>query len=882
MAEFKQVPIFTWDGKEYSVRVKSSVYDNWKDYFKDEKELYQALIEGLPKQKNDDGSQKYPELTPRPDVGSKEYRKLDKEWWNKRLTKGGRERMGDSPPSKTAIKDWEKNYPGAKKFFNSMVRYGQVQGLTYGTGEDIGLQGDIKAFKYFSNLYPGIAMGAEFTGAIPTGLGLSVGARKLAGTVASKLPFISGEALPQSAGFGERFVRFGRNIGWSGAEGLAHMFGWRAGHGTSPHATERLKEAAVGRNALLDYGLAGGGAALLPVAGRSVTALKNMFQNMRRRGGAEAGADELANIRLSESWLESIDDYAKMGIPEDVMWGALQKTAATEGMTMADAVAQTVRNIDNMILTGEAPALQALPISRDLSWAAGEAPTQASLRLVDRIADSKGINQRALQSLQATRGGLLTDPKTALNVTLEDYANRATDFYRELGRRSTKLDREAFRQFFKPKGKWEARAGTDRNVIDKAWDDTVEEINNILREGDAAIDDYATQYGRAPERLATRKEFIDNRYIRDSRDSKALIDSGEYARARDTSGKLLPRQPYVDDAGVTRYNHVLTKTNNTINPLHAQMIEQNMYNHLKYRNPNDTTSPALTSRQQAPIQAKIKEWNEAIGNEIPAYRIGNKLHNEKKLIEEAYEAGKAKGVADETSTGYDAFNDWLDNWKSIGGKDISDTAKNDAMRMFFSRSAMDFLPPNVMPEQILSDTVLQGRLARFIGNEDAYKKFMTGMLDEQAKLEVTRSFPAAQHQLAAKGTTSLEAHQAAPTFLEAAPSSAAMFAFSPAFFAGRRGAEFIKWARGLKNESVANSIVRRMMDEDLGVKSKFLQDLESGVGRLRSPIESGMGASYGAGPLAVQSWQGGEQYAVPERKRKKELEDFMRYRGLLR
>ena len=257
--------------------------------------------------------------------------------------------------------------------------------------------------------------------------------------------------------------------------------------------------------------------------------------------------------------------------------------------------------------------------------------------------------------LLATRGGLLPDPRTALSSIVEDYANRATAFYRELGRRSTVLDRDVFRQFFKPKGKWEARTGNNRNTIDKAWDDTIEQIDNILKEGEAATADYAARYGRAPERLAARKEFLDNRYIRDSRESKALIDSGEYARARDTSGKELPRQPYVDGAGVTRYNHVLTKTNNTINPLHAQLIEQNMYKYAQFKDPSTTTSPALTSIEQRPILAQTKAWNEAIGDALPSYKIGNRIHNEKKLIEEAYEAGKAPGVFEEGASGYDMY-----------------------------------------------------------------------------------------------------------------------------------------------------------------------------------------------------------------------------------
>ena len=879
MAEFKQIPIFTWKDKSYSVKVKSSIYDNWQDYFENEEELYKALIEGLPLQKNEDGTQKYPELTPRPNTYSKEYRDLDKAWWNERLREGGRERMGDQPPSKTAVKEWSEANPGAEEFFNSMIRYGQVQGLTYGSGEDVGLQDDIKAYKYFSNVYPFIAPASEVVGAIPSGAGIHKALWKAGGAVASKLPFIGSEALPQSAGFGERFVRFARNIGLSGAEGLAHMFGWRAGHGMSANAIERLKEAAVGRNALLEYGIAGGGGVLLPIAGRTYTGVRNMIQNLaQRRGGREA----LGITRVAENFLRSVPKYKEMGIPEDVIWGELHNASVGEGKAIADAVAQTTRNLERMLLTGEAPSLQALPTSRDLAWAVGRDPEAAVLRARERITDAAGVNKRMRDMLLATRGGLLTDPRTALASIVEDYANRATSFYRELGRRSTVLDREVFRKFFKPEGKWEARgidaSGKDhRNILDKAWDDTIEEIDNIIREGDVAMDEYASLYGRAPERLATRKEFIDNRYIRDSRESKALIDSGEYKRARDTSGKELPRQPYVDDNGVTRYNHVLTKTNNTINPLHAQIIEQNMYKHLRV-DPKDSTSPAISLREQMPIKAKIAAWNEAIGNAVPQYKIGNKIHNEKKLIEEAYEAGKVPGVSKDDAAGYDMFHDWLDAWKKTRSKlDVTSTAYNDAMRVFFSRSLKDFLPPNTAPEAILQSPELQQRLRRYIGNEDAYKDFMSSLMDEQAKIDVTRALPAPVHQLAGTKGTTAEMMQADPSLIEQAPSAAAKAAFSLPFFLGGKGAETISKLRGLSNEQVAATLINRMLSVDRPTKIQFVRDLQNRVAQLRSPIESGLEATYGTAPLAVQASQGGEQYAVPERDRKKELDAYLQW-----
>ena len=58
------------------------------------------------------------------------------------------------------------------------------------------------------------------------------------------------------------------------------------------------------------------------------------------------------------------------------------------------------------------------------------------------------------------------------------------------------------------------------------------------------------------------------------------------------------------------------------------MIEQNMYKHLRV-DPKDSTSPAISLREQMPIKAKIAAWNEAIGNAVPQYKIANKIHNEK-------------------------------------------------------------------------------------------------------------------------------------------------------------------------------------------------------------------------------------------------------------
>ena len=886
MAATQELPIFTWKGKTYSVIVNSDIYNNWQKYFEDEDALIEALMEGLPLQANEDGSRKYPELATRPNTYSEEFRKLDREWWNSRLQKGGAS-MGELPPSKTAVKEWAENNPGAEEFFDAMVAYGQGQGLTYGFGDEMGLPGSVEAYNYFSNQYPNISMGAEVVGSIPTSLGVSGAIRTVAPRIASKIPFISGKPLPQTAGFIERLGRIARNMGLTGLEGMLHMYAWRAGHYIGPNATDpnviqRLKEAAVGRGALLDYGIAGGASAFLPVVGRAVTGIKNIVRNIAQRRGGELGADALANTRAAESFVESVPIYAEMGIPEDVIWGELHKAVVTEGKAMADAVALTRRSLDRLISTGEPGALQALPISRDLAWAAETVPEAATLRLGERVAEGAGVTRRMQEMLRATRGGLLSDPRASLSSIVDDYSQRAKEFYQVLSRESTDLDREVFRKLIKPKGSWKARTKeTGLTYTDMGWDDTIDELDTILRT-ESGQEAYRKAYGVLPSKLPTRKEFLDNKHYIDSRESKALIDSGEYRRMAETDGTILPRVKYVDDAGNTRYWHILRKNNNTIKPLHAQMIEQNMYKRLNYTDPANTTSPAPTKRVQDVVRAEIKDWNDAIGEAIPAYKNANKVHNEKRLIEEAYEAGKAPGIFDESGKGYDAFNDWLDKWKKTAGTLDSDSiAYNDAMRVFFSRSLKDFLPPNAKPEDILRSPELQGRLYRYIGNEDAYKNFMLSLLDEQAKLDVTRSFPAAQHQLAAKGRTSTEALQSGPTLLEAAPSTAAMFAFSPAFAAGRRGASLMQFLRGQKNEEVAASLVRRLLSTDRSVKDRFLVDLQERVAKLRSPIESGMEASYGAGPVAAQAWEGGEQYLTPPRERRKEIPSFLDYRGLI-
>ena len=117
--------------------------------------------------------------------------------------------------------------------------------------------------------------------------------------------------------------------------------------------------------------------------------------------------------------------------------------------------------------------------------------------------------------------------------------------------------------------------------------------------------------------------------------------------------------------------------------------------------------------------------------------------------------------------------------------------------------------------------------------------------------------------------------QADPSLIEQAPSAAAKAAFSLPFFLGGKGAEVISKLRGLSNEQVASTLINRMLSVDRPTKIQFVRDLQNRVAQLRKPIEAGGEATYATGPVAVQASQGGEQYAVPERDREKELARYL-------
>ena len=214
----KEITLFTWNGKEYTVLVNEDVWEkreyldaNGKVVKLSPEDLFRLAVKALPRQTNDDGSQKYPEMTPRP----KPDVEADRAWINERLktskpanyleaykyTSATSPTFDLVPPSQQAIKDWEKNFPLAKKFYDEMSLYGMGQGATYGGGEDIGIQGDIRPFKAFSHMYPGQSMLTEVAGAVPTGLAAASATRM---AVSKWGP----EALTRTAPLGKRFWRF--------------------------------------------------------------------------------------------------------------------------------------------------------------------------------------------------------------------------------------------------------------------------------------------------------------------------------------------------------------------------------------------------------------------------------------------------------------------------------------------------------------------------------------------------------------------------------------------------------------------------------------------------------------------------------------------------
>ena len=85
MSERKLIPMFTWNGKEYTVDVDAAKYKSAvKDYGSVEA-VYEILTEILYKQRDKDtGELKYPELTPRPEITAAD-KEADNRWLSQRM-----------------------------------------------------------------------------------------------------------------------------------------------------------------------------------------------------------------------------------------------------------------------------------------------------------------------------------------------------------------------------------------------------------------------------------------------------------------------------------------------------------------------------------------------------------------------------------------------------------------------------------------------------------------------------------------------------------------------------------------------------------------------------------------------------------------------------
>ena len=95
-----------------------------------------------------------------------------------------------------------------------------------------------------------------------------------------------------------------------------------------PFTADRLKQSLVGDHALRDYSLAFGLGFAIPGLSASAQGLKNTFKNISRRTSGGEGSYELLIQRASQIWNDSIPWYAKQGVSEDAMWGALHNQMA--------------------------------------------------------------------------------------------------------------------------------------------------------------------------------------------------------------------------------------------------------------------------------------------------------------------------------------------------------------------------------------------------------------------------------------------------------------------------------------------------------------------------------------------------------------------------
>ena len=826
MEDTVKIKLFTWNGKDYIIDVNPEQYKKLIESGKyTEEDLNREFVKNLHRVRDKEGNLLYPEMTPRPALD----KQVESDWFKERLKLGMKAPKGEISPHAQAIKEWETNFPLAKQFYDEMIRYSQATGATYGA-----LRGDnFKAYKAFSNLYPGVAMTGELTGGLVTGGITSVAARKA-------LAFLLGNkaALTPMAGYGQKIWKGAKDIAGSTTEGLAHMFAWRYGHDLNdPFTTERFLNSIKGPNAFKDYGIAAAFGAALPMAGRAYVGIKDFSNHLKRRGGP----DSMAITAIAEDMIDAMPLYLEYGIDEDMIWSMIGQQVSREGKPLIDAFTMT-RDSLNKLTKGESPEIVFAPFLRSYGQATSKSPDRAFLAQTGRAQLLDEQMPRTRETLLDITGGVQS-PKTTLDRIVANLEDQYKPLYDAM--EGSALNRDVFRHLIKKEGKWEARHGKDRNYIDRAWDDTIEE----LRGGNEGT-------------LPTREEFLRNRYQVPASESKKLIDSGEYYRPTDTSGKLLNRVKIVDNDGKVRYEHILSKHNNTILPLHAQYIEQNAYKYAKFQNPRNTTSPAPNKRVQGRIMSEINEWNEALYNAIPAYREANRLFSQSRLMKEAYESGlNFPQQVGSRGEGYQKFEEWYDA-NEILFPQFSNEQLQNAKNLFYGGVVKSY---GITPKQLLTGAdkdMIQERLARIIGNEDDFKRFMLSNLDELGEETLTGYLP---HAGVGEGKTAAQLANE-PSLMGSLPHDIPMAMFSLPFFLGRKGGSISAHLRGLETAKTQDAIVKLLSARGQASKTDTVRDLSQEISRLQSAKPTGSNITHLNPFISQYYFEGGQPYAMQKRK----------------
>jgi len=833
MATTVKLKLFTWNGKDYTIDVNPEQYKKLiKSGKYTEEDLNREFVLNLHRIRDKEGNLLYPEMTPRPAPDMQ----VESDWFKGRLKLGMKAPKGEISPHAQAIKEWETNFPLAKQFYDEMIRYSQATGATYG-----GLRGDnFKAYKAFSNLYPGTAMAGELTGGVVTGGLTSVATRKaLAYLLRNKA------VVTPMAGYGRKIWEGAKDMAGSTAEGLAHMFAWRYGHDLNdPLTTERFLNSIKGPNADKDYAIAAVFGAALPLAGRAYVGLKDLIANLKRRGGP----DSMAITAIAEDMIDAMPLYLEHGINEDMIWSMIGQQMSREGKPLIDAFTMA-RDSLNRFAQGEAPEIVFAPYLRSYGQATSKAADRTTFDQTRRQQLLDEQMPRVEETLLDIVGGVQS-PK----VTLDRLQANLKDQYKHLYAvmEDSALNRDVFRHLIRKDKSWNARHGKDRNYIDRAWDDTIEELR-----------------GGSDGTLPTREQFLRNRYQVPTSESKRLIDSGEYYRARDTSGKLLNRVKIKNADGTVRYEHILSKHNNTILPLHAQMIEQNAYKYAKFQDPLNTTSPAPNKRVQDRIMSEVNEWNEAIYNAIPAYRAANHKYNQSRLNIEAYESGLSF-PQHHGGEGYKRFEEWYEANQRLFPK-FSNEHLQDAKNMFYGGVVKSY---GVTPRELLTGAnknANQQRLRRIIGNEDDFKRFMLFNLDELGEESLTRLLP---HMGAGQGKTVSQIEKT-PSIMSSLPHDIPMAMFSLPFFLGRKGGSISAHLRGLETAKTQSAIVKALQARNQEAKRKTVEDLYEETKRLQSAKPTGSDITH-LNPLVSQYYfEGGQPYGM--QKRKNRVPSWLRY-----